>query len=333
MCLTHKLIQIWFTLFRFTPTDHLLLLTFHHITFDGWSKGILFRELVTLYAAFATGQPSPLPELPIQYTDFVVWHRQWMKGEVLEKQLSYWTKRLEAAPRLNLPTDYLRPETRTFEGERLWISLPETTSAALLDLAEKQAVTPFIALLAAFAIQAAFLSGQQDIVIGTHVAGRARPEVEGLIGFFINQLVLRNDLSGNPSFRDLLPRVQQVTLDAFEHQEIPFEKIVESMAVEQEPGAHPFFQVMFTFHNAPWTPVSIAGLTPHWVKFDDRLVRYDIEFDLWKGPRSIEGMFVYSTRLFSPETARRMVAGYQRLLERLIANPDAPWSELCTTGD
>src|SRR5262249_24501288 len=149
---------------------------------------------------------------PIQYADFVMWHREWMKGEVLEKQLRYWTKRLEDAPRLNLPTDYERPPKRTFDGERLWISLPETTSAALLSLAEKEAVTPFVALVAAFAIQAACLSGQRDIVIGTHVAGRARPEVEGLIGFFINQLVLRNDLSGDPSFRELLHDVQQVTL-------------------------------------------------------------------------------------------------------------------------
>jgi hypothetical protein len=240
------------TLLRLGEKDHVLLLTMHHIVSDGWSMGVLFREVSVLYEAFATGEPSPLSELPIQYADFAVWQRQWLQGEVLEKQLDYWRKQLEAAPPLlELLTDRPRPTIQAYRGARQALILPPSLTEALKALSLREEVTLFMMLLAGFKTLLYRYTGQGDIIVGSPIANRNRVEIEGLIGFFVNTLVLRTDLSENPTFRQLLRRVREVCLEAYAHQDLPFEKLVEELQPERNLGYSPLFQVMFILQNAP----------------------------------------------------------------------------------
>src|SRR5262249_10220315 len=218
------------TLLRLASEDHVLLLTLHHIIFDGWSTEVFWRELVALYSAIDTGQPLSLPALPIQYADFAVWQRQWFQGEVLAAQLAYWKRQLgNDLPVLNLPTDWPHPSIQTFRGARHTVGFPQRLSAALKALSQQEGVTLFMTLVAAFQTLLFRYTGQTDLVVGTPIAGRTRVETESLLGFFVNTLVLRTDLSGNPLFRKLLGRVREVTLGAYDHQDLPFEKLVEAL--------------------------------------------------------------------------------------------------------
>jgi FkbM family methyltransferase len=316
------------TLLRWAPTSQVLFLTLHHIVFDGWSKGVLIRELLALYEAFAAGRPSSLKELPIQYADFAVWQRTWLQGEVLERQLAYWRQRLKEAPTLELPTDRLRPEVQTFRGSRQWISISPDLSDSLRELARVEETSLFMVLLAAFKVQLNRYTNQTDLVVGTHVANRTRAETESLIGFFVNTLALRTDLSGDPTFRELLAQVRDVTLGAYQHQEVPFEKVVEALSIKADKSRRPLFQVMFALHNAPRPPIKVAGLTQSMVKFDDRLVRYDLEFDLWRGEDGLEGFLVHNADLLDDATTERMVEHYNTLLRAIVATPGARLSEL-----
>ena len=239
-------------LLRLDEQEHHLLLTMHHIASDGWSTGILYRELATLYEAFSTGKPSPLPELPIQYAAFAQWQREWLQGEVLESQLSYWKQQLgDNLPVLGLPTDRPRPAVQTYRGARQSLALPKTLSDSLQALSRQERSTMFMPLLAAFQALLHRYTGQEDIVVGSPVAGRSRVETEGLIGFFVNTLVLRTDLSGEPTFRDLLGRVREVALAAYDHWDLPFEKLVEELNPDRNLSYTPLFQVVFAFQNAP----------------------------------------------------------------------------------
>ncbi|MBW3655532.1 MAG: non-ribosomal peptide synthetase, partial [Gemmatimonadetes bacterium] len=221
-------------LLRLRKPEYVLLLTMHHSVGDGWSLGILYRELSTLYAAYREGRPSPLAELPIQYADFALWQREHLRGKVLETQLAYWRARLAGAPALlELPTDRPRPAVRSHQGARVRRSLPGELARALKSLAQRDGATLYMVLLATFQTLLSKYSGQEDVVVGSPVAGRARPEVEGLIGFFANTLVLRAEISGDPSFRALLGRVREATLEAYEHQEVPFERLVEELHPER----------------------------------------------------------------------------------------------------
>ena len=218
--------------------EHLLLITIHHIVTDGWSTGILVKELTVLYEAFCNGNPSPLPELPIQYVDFAHWQSQWLQGEVLQQELSYWKERLKGAPEVTeLLTDYPRPAVQNFQGASEPVVISKSLTEALKTLSKKQGVTLFMTLLAAFKTLLYRYSGQEDLVLGSPIAGRIRGDIENLIGLFINTLVLRTDLSGNPTFRELLRRVREVALDAYAHQEVPFEKLIE----DSTPGAESQF--------------------------------------------------------------------------------------------
>ncbi|HEY6186814.1 MAG TPA: amino acid adenylation domain-containing protein, partial [Pyrinomonadaceae bacterium] len=264
-------------LLRLEEEDHVLAVTMHHIISDGWSIGVLIKEMATLYEAFSAGQPSPLPELPIQYADFAHWQREWLQGDVLDAQLSYWKRQLAGAPPLlELPTDRPRPAVQTYNGAHLSLSLPLPLCAALRSLCRDEGVTLFMAMLAAFQTLLYRYTGEEDIVVSTGIANRMRAEVEPLIGFFVNTLVLRTDLGGSPSFRELLKQVREVTLGAYAHQDVPFELIVEAMQPERNPSYTPIFQVMMVLQNAPLERMEVPGLEIRQVGGEGKTAKFDL---------------------------------------------------------
>ncbi|KKK44340.1 hypothetical protein LCGC14_3167270, partial [marine sediment metagenome] len=253
-------------LFQLEEQVYIFSLSQHHIVSDGWSLGVFARELGALYKAFfnafSMGPPSTLTELPIQYADFAHWQQQWLQGEVLETQLDYWKEQLVGGlPVLQLPTDRPRPAVQTFRGEKQSLLLPKELCETLKALSRREGVTLFMTLLAAFKTLLYRYTGQEDMVVGSPIAGRTRVEFEGLIGFFVNTLVLRTSLSGNPSFRELLGRVSDVTQGAYAHQDLPFEKLVEVLQPERSLSYSPLFQVMFVLMNAPQEALDLPGLT------------------------------------------------------------------------
>jgi amino acid adenylation domain-containing protein len=311
------------TVLRLAEQEHCLLLTLHHIVSDGWSMSVLFRELSALYKALLTGKPSPLAELPIQYPDFAVWQRRWLQGEVLNRQLAYWKKKLADAPAaLELPTDRPRPPVQTYRGARQSLVLPKELNEALKTLSRRQGVTLFMTLLAAFQTLLYRYTGQDDIVVGSPIAGRNRKEIEGLIGFFVNTLVLRTDLSGDPSFRELLGRVRDGALDAYTHQELPFEKLVEELHPRRSLSHSPLFQVLFALQNVPTTGLQLAGLTVSGLKADRETATFDLSLQIVEESNSLKGTIEYNTDLFDEATIGRMRGHFQTLLESIVADPD-----------
>ena len=237
-------------LLRLAAEEHLLLLNVHHIVSDGWSMGVLWRELSTGYNAFVSGHAPDLPRLPIQYADYAVWQREWLQGEVLEGQLAYWKEKLADLSTLELPTDRPRPPVPSYQGAHLTFDLPAPLTQALKELSRREGTTLFMTLLAAFQVLLHRYSGQEDIAVGTPIAGRGRTELEGLIGFFVNTLVLRSDLAGDPAFTELLARVRETALGAYAHQDLPFEKLVEELSPSRDISRNPLFQVMFNQSTA-----------------------------------------------------------------------------------
>src|SRR4028118_1036117 len=308
-------------LLQLDSSEHVLLLNLHHIVSDGWSIGVLIRELGTLYTTFASNQPSPLPELPIQYADFADWQREWLQGEVLETQLAYWKQQLDTLPLLNLPTDRPRPATPTYRGATQFLELPKSLSEELEALSQRQGVTLFMTLLAAFQTLLYRYTQQEDIVVGSAIANRNRREIEGLIGFFVNSLVLRTNLSGNPTFLELLDRVREVALGAYAHQDLPFEKLVEELHPERNLSYHPLFQVAFSLQNTPIEALELPGLTLSWLEFDTPSAKFDLELHLWESPEGLRGQVIYSTDLFDDTTITRMLGHFQTLLKGIVANP------------
>ncbi len=314
------------SLLRLGPDDHVFLLAMHHIICDGWSMQVFFDELKTLYAAFCAGQPSPLPPLAIQYADFAVWQRNWLRGPVLETQLSYWKRQLANLPPLQLPTDRPRPAVPDFLGGRQLLRVPQTVWRAFEELCERESVTPFMALLAAFQTLLFRYSGQEDIAVGSPIANRNRAEVEGLIGFFVNTLVLRTDLSGNPTFRELVARVREVALGAYTHQDLPFEKLVEELQPERDLSRNPLFQVTFQLLSASTERVPDQVLRS--VELDMQTSKFDLRCDMWKGADGLEGHIEYSADLYEAPTIDRMARHFEILLEGIAAGPDQRLSEL-----
>ncbi|MBI4524352.1 MAG: hypothetical protein HY695_11140 [Deltaproteobacteria bacterium] len=282
-------------LLRLAEEENVLLLMMHHIASDGWSMGVLFRELSILYEAFSNGKPSPLQELPIQYADFAVWQRQWLQGEVLEAELSYWKKRLDGVPTLQSPFDRPRPPVQSFRGARQSLMLSKTLTKELKALSRHQGVTVFMTLLAAFQTLLHRYTGQDDIVVGSPIANRNRLETEGLIGFFVNTLVLLTDLSGNPSFRDLLGRVREVALGGYAHQDLPFERLVEELQPERAPGWTPLFQVMFVLQNAPIESLKLVGLSVSPLNVDSETAKFDVNLSMWEEAEGLRGSLEYNT--------------------------------------
>jgi aspartate racemase len=315
-------------LLHLAAEEHVLLLTMHHIIFDGWSKGVFWRELTVLYDAFTAGKPSPLPELSIQYADFAHWQQQWLQGEVLETQLAYWKQQLAGLPTLQVPTDRPRPAVQTFHGARQSVVISLSLMQALKHLSQQCAVTLFMTLLAAFQALLHRYTGQDDIPVGSLIANRNRVELEALIGFFINTLVLRTDLSGDPTFRALLDRVREVCLGAYTHQDLPFEKLLEQLRPPRDLSRNPLFQVMFVLHNTPRQVPTLAGLTVSPQEIDGQTARFDLTLDLWETPEGLRGWFEYNTDLFDVATIIRMAEHLQTLLESIVANPKQHLSQL-----
>ena len=317
------------SLLRLTADQHILLLCVHHIIMDGWSFGVLLHELVTLYNAAVSGQAAVLPALPLQYADYAAWQREWLQGAVLEQHENYWKQQLQAPlPLLNLPADHPRPAMQSFRGAQYQLVVAEQVAEGLASLSRQSETTLFMTLLAAFNVLLSRLSGQSDIVLGTPVAGRTHQESEALLGCFVNTLVLRTDLSGQPSFRELLGRVRTVCLEAYAHQELPFEQLVELLQPQRDTSRSPLFQVTFGLQNASggtqqWVGLEVQGLEidTHTAKFDLTLVFAELE-------RGLEGLIEYNTDLFEEQTIARMAGHLQTLLAAIVANPDMPISKL-----
>ncbi|AGY58064.1 non-ribosomal peptide synthetase [Gloeobacter kilaueensis] len=316
-------------LLRLGATEHILIVTLHHIVSDGWSIGVFIQELAILYAAFQSGQPSPLPELAIQYADFAAWQQQWLTGTVFEEKFAYWEQRLAGAPALlELPTNHPRPPVQSYRGRAHTFTLPASLVKSLERLAAQESATLFMVLLAAFKVLLSRYSHQEDIVVGTPIANRNRSEIEPLIGFFVNTLVLRTDLGREPSFRELLARVREVTLEAFDHQDLPFEKLVEHLQPERNLSYQPLFQVLFTLQNAPLPVVELPGLQLEPVEMPDSTAKFDLSLTLLESKAGLAGSWEYNTDLFEPETIERLTGHLRTLLEAAVAGPDQPISSL-----
>ncbi len=309
--------------------DHILLLTMHHIVFDGWSRGIFFRELAAFYPAFASGQPTTLPNLPIQYADFATWQRQWLQDARLDTQRAYWTKQLADAPRrLELPSDRPRPPVQTFRGNIHTFSISADQAEALKALGRGEGCTLFMTLLAAFGTLLARYSGQHDLLIGSPVAGRSHAELEGLIGLFLNTLVFRIDLSGNPDFRTVLRRVRNTALDAFSHQDLPFEQIVEALKLERDLSYNPLFQVMFTLQNTPPAPLELPSLELRPVGIEIHTAKVDLSLSIEEHENGLDALLLYNSDLFLPASIEHLVEHFQRLLVGIVATPQRPLADL-----
>ncbi|HEX7837545.1 MAG TPA: amino acid adenylation domain-containing protein, partial [Kofleriaceae bacterium] len=317
-------------LVRLAADHHVLLLTMHHIASDGWSLGVLVRDAAALYAAFTRGQPSPLPPLAVQYADYAAWQRGWLDGPVLERQLAYWRRQLADAPvALDLPTDHPRTAIPAHRGAQLPVALPPAVVAPLIALARREGATLYMALLAAFHALLARYTGQTDILVGSPIAGRRRLELEGLIGFFVNTLVMRGDVSGAPSFRALLGRTRRVALDAYAHQDVPFEKLVEDLAPARDLGRTPLFQVMFILQNAPLPALDLAGVALEPVILDTGTAKFELTLSLESAPDGgLRGFLEYDADLFDAATARRLVTHYAALVQAVGAAPDLPLPEV-----
>src|SRR5215813_9993094 len=313
---------------RWCQTEGLLIITMHHIVSDGWSMGVFYRELATLYETYRDGRPSPLTELPIQYADYAVWQREFMQGEVLLSQLSYWTAHLTGAPAvLELATDWPRPAAQTFAGARLFNEVSEELANRLRAFSRGEGVTLFMTLLAAFDILLCRYSGQEDIVVGIPLAGRSKSELEDLIGLFVNTLPIRTELSGNPPFRELLHRVREASLGAYAHQEIPFDKLVEEMQPERSLSHSPLFQVIFALENTPATLDQKAiALQP--LDADRGTARDDLSLFISDKGQALSAVWEYSTDLFSADTIRGMMSSYNTLLENILEQPSARIGDL-----
>ncbi len=307
-------------LVQLSPEENVLLLTFHHIVSDGWSVGVFLRELSQLYAAFCADLPSPLLPLEVQYADFAQWQRQWLQGEALESLLSYWRNQLAGAPPvLRLPTDHPRPQIPTHTGAMLAFTLPRPLADQILRLSQRQGATLFMTLLAAYLVLLYRYTGKEDLIVGSPMAGRNHAELEGLIGFFINTLVLRVPVSGNQSFRNLVARVREVTLGAYDHQDVPFEKLVEELAPGRDLSHMPLCQVVFNLQiTPPWARTEEAVQTiPH-----SGTAKFDLNLTMAETGQGLQGAFEYNTDLFTESTILRMRDHLLAILEAVSANPE-----------
>ena len=311
------------TLLQLSEVEQVLLFTMHHIIFDDWSMMILIKEVVALYEAFKSGHPSPLLELPIQYADFAVWQQQWLQGEELQIQLSYWKQQLNGTPSIiELLTDRPRPVIQTYRGAKQLLVLPQTLTQKLKKFSQQEGVTLFMTLLAAFKVLLYHYTQQNDILVGTPTANRNRFEIEGLIGFFVNTLVLRTDLGGNPSFQELLRRVREVTLGAYAHQDLPFEYLVEKLQPERDLSYTPLFQVMFALQNVPKDEFQLSGINLSFLKLEKQTAQFDLSVDLFETESELRGWFEYNTDLFDSSTVTRMVNHFCNLLSGIVSNPE-----------
>jgi hypothetical protein len=321
------------TLLRLGEEDHVILLTLHHIVADGWSMGVLVREVAALYAAYGDGREPSLAELPIQYADFTLWERQLLRAGALDKQVAYWKRQLGGdLPSLELPTDRPRESASTRNGASLIFTLPRGLGLPLEHLSRREGVTLYMILLAAYAALLYRYTGQEDILIGTPTANRRRAETEGLIGCFINTLVMRVDVSGDPTFRELLGRVKETVLAAFEHQDLPFERLVEELRPERGQSPLRIFQVWFVLQNAPMEPLELPGLRVTDFGLVRETSQFDMALSMMEVQRQLTAALNYNTELFDAETVAQMAEHFTLLLSEVAEDPswrllDVPLSE------
>lgn len=312
-------------LLRLTASEHIVLVTTHHIVTDGWSMGIFDRELMELYEAFAMGRPSPLPELPVQYTDYAVWHRQWFSGEVYQSQLAYWKKQFATTPPvLELPTDHSRSNFqayRAYRGIQQTLSLNPELTRKINEFCRKEEATPFMTLLAAFKVLLHRYTGEEDIVVGSPIAGRCMAETEPLIGLFINVLALRDDLSGDPTFRELLTRVKDTALGAYAHQDLPFETLVRELQPDRTLTQNPIFQAMFVLQNEPMPTLEFAGIKSTHVQVENITTNFDLTLDIVERNGQYLIKFESNAALFAEATITRMMGHFETMLAGIIADP------------
>jgi amino acid adenylation domain-containing protein/non-ribosomal peptide synthase protein (TIGR01720 family) len=317
------------SLLRLSEEEHVALVTMHHIISDGWSVGVLIHEVAHLYNAFAQGLPSPLPELPIQYADFARWQRAWLTSEVVQPQLDYWREQLGAGSSvLELPTDRSRPAMQSYRGDCRSFTLPVELSTAIRALCRQEGATLFMVLLAAFQTLLHRYSGQGDIRVGTPIANRNRAEIENLIGFFVNTLVLRADLSGNPTFRELLRQVRETALGAYAHQDVPFEMVVDALEPERDLSYSPLFQVMFALQEVPLRALELAGLTISPVDVHSGTAKFDMSLFVDEHGDELRGVLEYNSDLFEAATIERMLNHFTVLLQGIVADPGRSVSDL-----
>ena len=316
------------TLLRLAEDENVLLLAIHHMIFDGWSRGILARELSAFYAGLIGGNPFPLRELSTQYVDFALAQERWLQGENLQAQLLFWKRQLENVPMLQLPTDRPRPAVQSSNGARQRLMISETLCLGLKNLGERHGATLFMTLLAAYQTLLHHYSGQTDVVIGFPVAGRNHKELENLIGFFLNMLVLRTNLSGNPSFREVLTRVREGCLAALAHQDLPFEKLVEELHPRPDLSHYPLFQVTFSFQNTPKIPLQLFDLAVNELDLDTGIARFDLNLFMEEEAGRLKGYWDYNTALFDATTIERMASRFQILLDEIVADPERRISDL-----
>jgi aspartate racemase len=319
-------------LLRMQEQEHVLLVTMHHIVTDGWSIGIFHRELSALYEAFASGKPSPFSKLPIQYGDYSVWQREWFDGEVYESQLAYWKKQFATLPpALELPTDHARPNVqayRAFRGAQQTVTLPAELTRKLRQTCQKESVTVFMMLMAAYQILLHRYTGEEDIVVGTPIAGRQQPETEDLIGLFINTIAMRADLSGDPTVCEFLNRVRQVSLGAYAHQDLPFERLVKELQPERTLSHNPLFQVMFVLQNEEILPLQLPGLKAEHFRVGNVMANFDLTLDIVEKDDEFVCLFESNADLFDNETIQRMMQHFQNVLEGIVANPKQRISQI-----
>jgi amino acid adenylation domain-containing protein len=316
-------------LIRLAEREHILLICIHHIAADGWSMTIFFRELASLYGAFVLGKPSPLPSLPIQYADFAVWQRQCIQGERMERQLAYWRGQLAGAPPLlDLPGDRQRPSALSHRGAILPVRFDTSLAGEITKLSQEEKCTPFMILLAAFQIFLMRYAGQPDVVVGSPIANRTRAELEDILGCFVNTLALRGNLSGDPSFRELLQSVRRTTLDAYEHQDLPFEKLVDDLHPVRDRSYSPLFQTMFVLQNMPSLPGGFANLQAIIREVNTGTAKFDLSLSLVKTAHGFEGSFEYATDLFDAATVKRFAANFETLLTGIVTDPQQRISRL-----
>ncbi len=315
-------------LLRLSEREAVLLRVIHHIASDGWSSGIIEREISAAYNAFVKGREPQLPALPIQYADYATWQREWLQGEALEGQLAYWKAQLANLPTLELPTDRPRPPMLSYRGTRAAFDLPASLMQGLKTLGQREGATLFMTLLAAFHVLLSRYSGQEDVAVGTPIAGRGRIKLERLIGFFANTLVLRSDLSGNPRFRELLARVRETALGAYTHQDLPFEKLVEELDPARDMSRNPLFQVMFALQNAPAATLALEGVEVSRLPLKGNTARFDLTLSVHESADGLHASWEYATDLFDAATIQRLGGHFNTLLEAIVVDPEQRIGEL-----
>lgn len=317
------------SLLQLDSQKYILLITIHHIISDGWSMGVLREELSTLYQAFTQGKKSPLQDLPIQYADFTLWQRKWITGEILEKQLNYWKQELKDAPELlQLPTDYPRPHTQSYQGKTKEIIINNDSTEKIQNLSKKYDVTLFMTLYGVFATLLYRYSGQTDILIGSPIANRNRKEIEPLIGFFVNTLVLRTSFEDNPSFEKLLSQIKETTIKAYENQDVPFEQIVSTLQPIRSLSHSPLFQVMFVLQNAPMEKLELSDITLTEFRSDTETAKFDLLLSISQTDKGLIGSWNYNSDLFNQDTIERMASHFENLLSAIASNPQLKVNEI-----